>query len=329
MKKSIEDITIRRFLSKETSEQENQVILEWVSDSEENRAEFRKIHQLFHADELRQLQSEIDIDQAWHKLQRQLPEIKARPKLIQLKLFRRIAVAALILMSVGFASLWTKDHFFNSSSSVFIQFESPKGEKSKIVLADGSQVWLNSQTILKYDALNPRKVTLQGEAYFEIEKDKTLPFEVITSSGMKVVVTGTRFNLRCYTRESYVETTLEEGQVTIEGIHSEPLAVLKPGQQAEYDTRSNQLHIRNVSPEISSLWKNNELRITNISFYELVPRIESWYGVSIKLDSMISRKDRFTMTVKTESLRELLDMMKLTSKFDYEINGEKIEIYAK
>jgi ferric-dicitrate binding protein FerR (iron transport regulator) len=329
MKESINDSTLHRFLNKETSEKENDEILHWVSESEENRAEFRRIHQLFYAGKLSQLQSEIDVDMAWNKLNSQLPEVKGRSKFFQPELFRRIAAAVFILLAVGFGSIWTNNHFLKSSDSVIVKFEAPKGEKSKIVLADGSHVWLNSQTILTYDALNPRKVILQGEAYFEIEKDKVNPFEVFTTSGMKVVVTGTRFNLRCYASESYMVTTLEEGQVSIEGIHSEQLAALKPGQQAEYDNRSNQLHIRNVSPEIASLWKNNELRIADISFYELVPRIESWYGVSVKLDTMISRKDRFTMTVKTESLRELLDMMKLTSRFDYEINGEKIELYAK
>jgi ferric-dicitrate binding protein FerR (iron transport regulator) len=84
-----------------------------------------------------------------------------------------------------------------------------------------------------------------------------------------------------------------------------------------------------VSTEIFSIWRNNELRFNDISYAELIPRIERWYGVSIELDPGISKTDRFTMSVKTESLRELLNMMKLTSNFNYEINGEKVELVAK
>ena len=225
-------------------------------------------------------------------------------------------------------SLWTNEHFFGKIKSAIVQFEAPKGEKSKIVLADGSLVWLNSQTILKYNAFHPRKVTVEGEAYFEVEKDTKHPFEVTTASGMKIRVTGTKFNLRSYSDEPYVETTLDEGGVILSN-NSHEMATLKPGQQAKYDIKNNELVVENVSTEIYSLWRNNELRFTAISFQELVPRIERWYGVSIKLDPKIGGRDLFTMTIKTESLHELMDMMKLTSKFNYEINGELIEIHAK
>jgi transmembrane sensor len=104
---------------------------------------------------------------------------------------------------------------------------------------------------------------------------------------------------------------------------------LNPGQQARYDLQNNRIKITNVSTEIYSLWKNNEFRFDDISFAELAPRIERWYGVSVKLDPRIAEKDRFTMTLKTESLRELLNMMQLTSKFNYEINGSSVEIHAK
>lgn len=329
MEDSINDSLIHRFLNKETSEQENNEILRWVSVSEENRAAFRKFHYVFHVTQLKQFQSEIEIEQAWNKINRQLPKIKGEPKIVYLDIFRKVAVAVFVVLAVGFGSIWTNEQFFSGPKSAIVQFEAPKGEKSRIVLSDGSLVWLNSQTVLTYDAFDPRKVTIEGEGYFEVKKDRSDPFEVTTSSGMKVKVTGTMFNLRSIAGESFVETTLDEGEVIIEGANSEQLAVLKPGQQANYNIKSFQLLVKNVQTEIYSLWKNNELRFADISFAELIPRIERWYGVSIQLNQPINSKDRFTLTIKTESLRELLNMMKLTSKFNYEINGELVEIYAK
>lgn len=329
MEESNTDILIHRFLKKETSEVENNEILHWASVSEENRAEFRKIHQLFYLSNIQQFQSEIDIEQAWERLNNRLPASNTNPKVISLRTFRRIAVSVLVLLTFGLGSMWVNKGFVNRPQSAIIKFEAPKGEKSKIILADGSLVWLNSETILKYDALSPRKVTVNGEAYFEVKKDKEHPFEVSTASGMKVKVTGTKFNLRSFSNETFVETTLDEGEVIIENPEHSSLAILKPGQQAKYNIKDDQVSVQNVSTPIYSVWKNNELRFQDVSFFELVTQMERWYGVSIKLDSTVSRDDRFTMTIKTESLRELLKMMQLTSKFDYEINGGQISIHAK
>ncbi|MCL4481633.1 MAG: DUF4974 domain-containing protein [Bacteroidetes bacterium] len=319
MEGSINDILIHRFLNKETSVSENKEILCWISASEENKTQFRKIHQVFYATKQKQFLSGIDVDQAWNRFNSQIPKVIRTSKVVSMEVFRRIAVAALVLLTIGFGSLWTKEHFFTSKKPAVVCFEAPKGEKSKIILADGTLVWLNSQTILKYDVSVPRKVNVDGEAYFEVKKDSKHPFEVSTASGMKVKVTGTRFNLRSLSSEAFVETTLDEGVVIIEDSNFSEIAVLNPGQQAKYNIQTKQLNVQNVSTEIYSLWKNNELRFKDISFAELVPRIERWYGVSIKLDSLVNRDDRFTMTIKTESLRELLEMMQLTSKFDYEV----------
>ena len=146
---------------------------------------------------------------------------------------------------------------------------------------------------------------------------------------MKVKVTGTRFNLRCYPEDPVVETTLEEGEVIILGENAKRLVELNPGQQSRYNIRDNKINVLKVAPEIYSLWKNDEIRFSEISFRDLVPRIERWYGVTIELDPGISKKDRFTFAVKTESLRELLNMMKLTFTFNYEINGSKVKINSK
>lgn len=329
MEDSIKNSLIYRFLKKETTEAENQEILGWASESEENREEFRRVHQIFFLGNNPQFQAKLDVDQAWKTLNSKLPQSTRNPKIVSMNFFLRIAVSVLALLTIGIGSLWTWDHYFTKKQSAFVTFETPKGEKSHIILADGSLVWLNSETTLKYDVLVPRKVTVTGEAYFEVKKDPQHPFEVNTVSGMKVMVTGTHFNLKNYLDDPCVETTLEEGEVRIENAGETNFAVLTPGQQALYNIQKNQITVRNVSPEIYSIWKNNELHIIDVPFLELVPRIERWYGVSIHLDSSINRNDRFTMTIKTESLRELLNMMQLTSKFKYEVNGGQIKIHAK
>jgi transmembrane sensor len=326
MEETINETLLNRFLDKDTSNEENEAIHRWVSDSEGNRIEFRKFHLAYHMSKLRYSKSQIDVDEAWNKLNHLLPKAKPQHKLIDLDILRKVAASVLLVVAGGLGSLWMSGYFSGQQQSAIVELKTLKGEKSQVILADGSHVWLNSQTVLKYDALNPRKTTLDGEAFFEVEKDKAHPFEVITASGMKVIVTGTKFNLKSFAGEPFVETTLEEGVVEIEGADNKQLAQLEPGQQAQYNIEENNTSVKNVSPELYSLWKNNELRFTDISFAELVPRIERWYGITISLDSNRKNNDRFTMTIKTESLRELLNMMQLTSKFNYEIKGEQVKI---
>ena len=326
MEKSINDTLLFRFLDKETSEEENEVILRWVSDSEDNRAEFQRLHQAHHLSKLHSLKADIDVDEAWNKLNTILPKLKNENKRLYPDILWKVAASVLLVVAGGIGSLWISGYFSDLQKSAIVELKASKGEKSQAILADGSLVWLNSQTVLKYDALNPRKVTMEGEAFFEVKKDHDHPFEVITASGMKVIVTGTKFNLRSFAGEPFVETTLEEGEVKIEGANNQQLAQLEPGQQAQYKIGENNASVRNVSTELYSLWKNNELRFADISFADLIPRIERWYGVTITSNSKQKNDDRFTMTIKTESLRELLNMMQLTSKFNYEIKGEQVKI---
>ncbi len=326
MEEPINEALLVRFLDKETSTEENDAILRWVSDSEENRAGFRKIHQAHHYSKLKSFESEIDIDEAWNKLSSLLPKVKTKKKLIFPDFLWKVAASVLLIVAGGLGSLWVSGLLSDQTQSTVKELSTFKGEKSQLVLSDGSRVWLNSQTVLKYDESNPRNVTLDGEAFFEIEKDRTHPFEVITKSGMKVVVTGTKFNLRSYSHEPFVETTLEEGEVQIKKEDSKLLVKLEPGQQAQYNVQTNAVNVQNVSFGLYSLWRNDELQFVDISFNELIPQIERWYGVIITVESMPKNNDRFTMTIKTENLQELLNMMQLTSKFSYEINGERVKI---
>lgn len=325
MEQSIDDSLLLRFLKKETSEQENAEILKWVSASDENREEFRRVHRLFYLTMSGYYESEINIDQAWEKLLSQIPKKKATVRSFGTAVFWKVAASVAIVLAIGFGSLWTAERFYRDQTAN-IRIESPAGEKSKVILADGTHVWLNSNTTLDYHVSDPRKVTLQGEAYFDVAKDRRHPFEVTAGPGLKVTVLGTKFNLRSFADEGRIETTLEEGEVIITGINAGDPVRLEPGQQANFDIGNKDLQIKNVPAGICSLWRNNELRFTDISFRELVPRIERWYGIKIDLYPLISEKDRFTLTIKTESLRELLSMMQLTSKFSYEINGEKVTI---
>jgi ferric-dicitrate binding protein FerR (iron transport regulator) len=203
----------------------------------------------------------------------------------------------------------------------------PKGEKSKLILPDNTVVWLNSGSKLSYSNFGNnglRKVELEGEAFFDVAKDKQHPFIVITKD-YDVKVLGTKFNVRSYSNENTSETVLEEGSVEIT-LQSGEKYMLSPGQMAVAGEKTA-LNISNVSVINKICWKNNILKLNNTPVKDMVPMLERWYGVHIDVTDMSRVADkRFTMTIKTESLQEVLQLMKYVTPIKYSVNGDNVKI---
>ncbi len=322
---------ITGFLNNELDDRGKSEVLAWVKESEANQEEFKRIHNAFQAEEITSLQKTVRVDSAWNKLRDGMPVVENR-KVIRLNNLWKVAATVAILISISLtAYIFTNKPTASQSNpvSALLQFEAPKGQKSKVILADGTTVWLNSGSQLKYDAAKSRQVSLIGEAYFDVKHDRKNPFEITTHSGQKVLVLGTKFNLKAYASERVIETTLEEGKVRFLGKDNEIISKLKPGEQVLYNIDSGEASLNEVDPELYSLWKNNILKFENMMFEDIVKRMERWYGVTIELDPKLEKSARFTMTIKTESLRELLTMMRLTADFRYSIEGEEVRISSK
>lgn len=329
MASAIDENLIVRFILRESTEEEDREIVRWASLSENNRKELRSFYETYKLSQQNRLASEIDIDQEWSDFysRRMRPSISDGKPIIKLtKRWIGVAASVLILLSVGFAGLQTyRLSRIDQRSHELLTVRVPSGEKSSLVLPDGSVVWLNSESTLSYDAANPRKVSLTGEGYFNISKDPKHPFVVDTPSGMNIRVLGTQFNVRNYADEPF-EATLDEGKIELFSKKLSGEYAITPGEQAVLT--NDTLQVRKVNSKIYSVWRNNELKLVDTNFAELVPRIERWYGVKIDLDPALATRDYFTMTIKTESIRELFKMMQLTSNFNYEIDGSQIKLKA-
>ncbi|WP_372772524.1 FecR family protein [Mangrovibacterium sp.] len=319
---------LSRFIHRETSLEEDRQILIWLTKNDQGREELRQLYETQKLIDLKSRSKHYNVNEAWADFSnRRLKSTNSKRNLFS-QTWIKVAASILILFSVGIGSIETYRFYAESgvTSSKMVQVEVPGGEKSKVILADGTVVWLNSESTLSYDAEDPRSVKLVGEGYFEVTKDPAHPFIVQTASGLNVRVLGTRFNLRCYENEQTVETTLEEGKVELFGKQLQHKVSIVPGEQAVMTDEA--LNIKKVDTKLFSVWRNNELKFQDITFAELVPRIERWYGVNIQLDPILADHDRFTLTIKTESIRELFAMMQLTSNFNYKINGSQITLIS-
>ena len=237
--------------------------------------------------------------------------------------WRNVAAVLLLPFLAVSIYLYTSKNLIQTSGQV-VQYVVPNGQKSKVILADGTQVWLNSGSTLSVsmDKNNRRKVQLIGEAYFDVTKDKSEPFLVETKN-YSVKVFGTQFNVRAYHDQIESETILKEGSISIFTPSNEEIK-MAPGQRFFLDN-TKKYSISEVNPDIYMSWKDNVLKINNEKLQDLLVRMEHWYGVKIQIDNYDQVKDlKYTLTIKTESLREMLDLMSYVTPLIYKIEGEDV-----
>lgn len=201
----------------------------------------------------------------------------------------------------------------------------PKGRLFNIVLPDGSRVWLNAASSLRYPTVfsgRERRVEVTGEAYFEVAHDKRMPFRVAINNGPEVEVLGTHFNINSYTDESDVNITLLEGAVRC--TNGNEKAVLKPGQQARIAERMNVLNNANVEKVMA--WKNGIFNFNDASLEEVMRQLERWYDIEVIYEKGIPKLEFIGKMGRDLTLAEVLAGLEM-SKVHFRIEqGRRLVI---
>jgi len=201
----------------------------------------------------------------------------------------------------------------------------PKGGQYQLVLSDGSKVWLNAASSLKFPAAftgKERKVELLGEAYFEVAKNESMPFKV-EADGMEVEVLGTHFNINSYDDESIVRTTLLEGSVKINGTKSK--SFLKPGQQAKLDRDGDIRIVNDADVDEAVAWKEGRFQFNRADIHEVMRQIARWYNVNIEYKGIIS--SHFGGTISRDvNLSQVLKMLQLTGEVKFHVEDRKVVV---
>lgn len=219
---------------------------------------------------------------------------------------------------------------------IYHTIETPKGGQFQVVLPDGSQVWLNASTRLRYPvrfSKTERKVELEGEAYFEVAKIKSQPFKVRTQSNFPkplvqdVEVLGTHFNINSYRDEHNFKTTLLEGSVRVSNPYNQDSRLLKPGEQAILN--QTQIRVQKVDTDDELAWKNGLFRFSETSLSSILNQLERWYDLNLT-DHKIPNKRYSGMISRKAKLSEVLEMLALTGNIDFKIEeGRKLRVITK
>ena len=248
-----------------------------------------------------------------------------------MKIYQKVAAFLLIPLIVAGILGWFV--FQNQSGKLFSETFAPRGQKSQITLIDGTKVWLNSDTKIKYPgnfSTKQRDVFLEGEAFFEVTKNIHQPF-VVHASGISVEVLGTKFNVRAYPNEAQIETSLFEGRVNLivpetgkKKIQEEK--ELTPGQTLVFNKDENKLQEGKFPKEEIDGWKNNRLIFKDDTFSNLVKKVERWYDVKVVYDEKLFNDRRLTVELfEGERFERLMQIISLTLSVDYKY--EKGEIF--
>lgn len=355
-------LIIKRLTSTINSE-EAAALQAWISESKDNQRIFNEVSDIWLATYTNST-SEFNSFEALKKVKMKLNETPKESSQQKSKIFinpwLKVAAFALFLITVGGLGYYA-GVAKNAPPSSFTEIEAPMGSRSRVNLPDGTKVWLNGGSNLKFsNSFNKtdRNITITGEGYFDVSHNENLPF-VVNAKEIRIKVLGTAFNIKAYPDEA-IETTLERGSLAIEKItengSSIPQTVLEPNQRATYiknlqgkhlsdidklakreqDIRQNRevnsdsqeqlLISKNVETHIFTSWKDNKLVFRNEPFESLTIKLERWYGVSIKIEDAEIEKYHFNGTFEKETIQDVLKIIHYTLPIKYTFDHDQISI---
>ncbi len=278
-------------------------------------------------------------DQPHNAVQRELwknveKEIKAssEAKILSVNWYLRVAAIVTIAFMLGIGTMYLNPIVTTVDKLSMQTAKSGKMERKLVTLPDGSKVWLNAESSLYYPSqfdADKRIVHLEGEAFFDVVKNKNAPFTVKVDK-LSIRVLGTSFNVRSYGGDDEIETTLVTGAVEIEKESTTPLskdinlASLSPNERVTFSKKSISLKKAVVETQYYTSWKEGKLLFHNEKLETVVKRLSKWYGVNINIQDDAVKQCRITLKIDNESLKQVLNILKMTTpvKYNYSDNGD-------
>lgn len=205
----------------------------------------------------------------------------------------------------------------------------PRGGEYHLVLSDGTRVWLNAASRLRYPVQfkgKQRRVELEGEAYFEVSKNAKKPF-IVSTKKTNIKVLGTCFNVNAYEDEEFNETTLVEGSVQLLSKHREVSVLLRPGDNARLVKTEDDFVVKQVDTPLYTAWKDGKFVFDNEPLDSIMRKIARWYDIKVFYTNSEVKKLRFSARLKRyEDLNVLLEVIDMTQKVKMQYKNKALII---
>lgn len=334
---------------------EYQQLKKWYDESDEHHKAYKDYCVI-----LKGLQIEADKqlfindqEAAWERIKQRISPftIESHPFLKKITPFLRYAAIIIFTLMIG-GAIGHYLYQYHSNSNGIVSIYAPNGSKSLVTLPDGSQVWLNSGSSISYDAdfgKQERHVTINGEGFFSVTKDKKHPF-IVTSDGTSIKVLGTKFDMKAYKGDPCKRITLVEGSLCVSNKGEQK--ILSPNQQAL--VMKTGIHVRNVTAREYSSWTNEKpeanesamahdkqlpsmvvptqqsrtsLLFDNEPLSQIVKDLGRTFNVKITLEGNISNEVFYGDFRNGENLYQILDIISLAGDVKYKIQNGSVTIY--
>ena len=323
----IDEEVLVAFLKGELDAAQAAAVEAWYDRSAANRRMLGQVYYILYVSDRINDAAGIDVERSLRQFKRRMHagrRISLRRSAVRIA---AAAVIAAVLLAGGLTTVLLSKRLAQPVTVV-----TQLGERSQVVLPDGTKVWLNGESRLKYNPFfsRQRRVKMEGEAYFEVEHDRRAPF-VVSTNGLDIEVLGTRFNIRNDDNEHRVTTVLLEGAVKAYASGREQASVrLHPAQQLVFDTRTHAMRLTDCpSAERSINWIDGRFCFEHDTFGEIVAELKRYYNVDIRFMDNRLRDMRFSGNFRVEDgIYHIMSVLQLTYKFNYRIAGNDIELYA-
>ena len=318
------DRLISRYLNGNFTQKDEKELLEWISESSNNKKKFFEIKDLWDAEVKPSFNGTEQLLQFYKKQ-------ALRKRNIKIPLWiSGVAVAAILVVGFIIGSLLTKNYYpvHGQSESFYV----PMGSKSQLTLSDGTKVSLNSQSRLflcdNFSEIN-RTVSLSGEGYFEVKSDKKHPF-IVKTNNFEVRVTGTKFNVSSYSDDENISATLSEGHIQLYTKNNQEF-ILKSGDKISFNKKTMESSLQRADIEAELSWVNGEFIFKEIPFSNLIKKLERWYDVKLLYKGLQFNAMKYSGRFKNqETIWQVLDALKLTTPIDYKrINFREFNLIYK
>jgi ferric-dicitrate binding protein FerR (iron transport regulator) len=310
----MESERIIRFLRNELSESEKPEILDWIEESGENQAMFNELKNTLILANTFGAGTESRGLTSGHVT-------SGRAGSVRLTRVLGYAATVLIIVTAGLL-VFIQYKRINMLSQNHVEYVVPNGQTSNVVLSDGTHVYLNSGSTLKYNAdysISGREVFLVGEAYFDVVTDKSKPFIVHTSS-FDVFATGTSFNVQAYPNSDISDVTLVSGKVSVvSGFMDEPLA-LASGNNVSLYRNTNEFRLSKIEGSQYVSWKDGIITFRNARLGDIAKMLERTYNVTIVFADEKTKDVQYNGTMlRYKPIDQILDILELTSDIRFDI----------
>lgn len=296
---------------------------EWLSASPENE---KLLEQLYFTREVvrrvRVMQS-VDPEQSLRRFKTQVHELDKKIRLRRMVwLVQRVAAVLFVPILVLSAYLWMQG---GKKEVRMLEVRTNPGVVSMFNLPDGSRVWLNSASSLKYPSdfvADSREVELEGQGYFEVTHDASQPFIVHAGQEYEVEVLGTTFNVAAYADDDLIETTLVEGSVNVhvQSVGGQELSRrIKPNEKATFTKTTRKLDVEAVNTDHETAWKNGEIIFRNHPMSQVLKVLSRHYHVKFMVKDSVVLNSIITAKFKNEQLPQVMEYLRLASGIKYTI----------